>query len=119
MFRGEVWQMSTAVTPKQENPITRMVVILSSDALGTLPIKVVVPLTAWKEDYASAPWMVRLPPVLHSGLESPMAADVLQIRSVSTARLIKRLGELPDSFTDSLTRAVTLVLEGTRVSSIT
>lgn len=91
---------------------SRKVVILSSDAMGVLPLKVVVPLTPWKEGYASAPWMVRLPPVLHSGLESPMAADALQVRSVSSARLTKRLGELPESHITQITAAISIVLEG-------
>ncbi len=112
MFRGEVWQMSMAKPLVSSEGDTRMVVILSSDAMGALPLKVVVPLTPWKEGYASAPWMVRLPPVLHSGLESSMAADALQVRSVSTVRLIKRMGELPDGFITQITGAISLVLEG-------
>lgn len=112
MFRGEVWQMSLDNAAASDSGDTRKVVILSSDAMGVLPLKVVVPLTPWKEGYASAPWMVRLPPVLHSGLESPMAADALQVRSVSSSRLIKRLGELPNSLVAQIAGAVSLVLEG-------
>jgi mRNA interferase MazF len=112
MFRGEVWQMSVGNTSLSTQGDTRKVVILSSDALGALPLKVVVPLTPWKEDYTSAPWMVRLPPVLHSGLESPMAADALQVRSVSSVRLVKRLGELPENHINQIAAAISLVLEG-------
>jgi mRNA interferase MazF len=112
MFRGEVWQMSLMAGSKSENTNSRTVVILSSDALGALPLKVIVPLTPWKDEYSSAPWMVRLPPVLHSGIEIPMSADTLQIRSVSTARLVKRLGELPDPYIDVIAGAVSLILEG-------
>lgn len=112
MFRGEVWQMSVGKSAASVEGDMRKVVIVSSDALGALPIKVVVPLTSWKDDYASAPWMVRLPPVLHSGLESPMAADALQVRSVSSARLVKRLGELPENHINQIAAAISLVLEG-------
>jgi mRNA interferase MazF len=111
MFRGEVWQMSMAGKARQEEAVTRTVVILSSDALGAVPLKVVVPLTAWKEEYASAPWMVRLPPVLHSGLESPMAADALQVRSISNSRLVKRLGEIPEGFVNLISTAVSVVID--------
>jgi mRNA interferase MazF len=115
MFRGEVWQMSLADKATQGEEPFRMVVILSSDALGALPLKVVVPLTPWKDEYASAPWMVRVPPVLHSGFEIPKAADVLQVRSVSSSRLMKRLGELPEPFLDEMAEAVSLILKGKRV----
>lgn len=112
MFRGEVWQMSVGKSPSAAEGDLRKVVIVSSDALGAVPLKVVVPLTPWKDDYTSAPWMVRLPPVLHSGLESQMAADALQVRSVSTSRLVRRLGEFPDSHVDQIAAAVSLILEG-------
>jgi len=111
MFRGEVWQMSVDTLREGAESDSRKVVIVSSDAMGVLPLKVVVPLTPWKEDYVSALWMVRIPPVLHSGLEIPMAADALQVRSVSTARLTKRLGELPDAHVAQITAAVSIVLE--------
>ena len=113
MFRGEVWQLSMSTRQRSvEAGVGRMVVIVSSDALGALPLKVIVPLTPWKDEYARAPWMVRLPPVLHSGLEFPMAADALQVRSVSTARLTRRLGELPDDLVDQVAAAVALVMQG-------
>ena len=112
MFRGEVWRMSLTKKASEDEGHSRLVVIVSSDALGALPLKVVVPLTSWKEEYASAPWMVRVPPVLHSGLEEAMSADALQVRSVSSARLVKRMGELPDSFVKQIASAVTLILEG-------
>ena len=111
MFRGEVWRMSLAAKPSTDPEDGRSVIVLSSDALGALPLKVVVPLTPWKDDYAAAPWMVRVPPVLHSGLETPMAADALQVRSVSSARLVRRLGELPDRVLDQVAAAVGLVIE--------
>ncbi len=112
MFRGEVWRMSLAQNPGEAAETNRLVVILSSDALGSLPLKVVVPLTLWKNDYASAPWMVRVPPVLNSGLEAAMAADALQVRSVSNARLMSRLGELPGRVLDQVAAAVSVVIEG-------
>jgi len=54
--------------------------------------------------------MVRLPPVLHSGLNEAMAADVLQVRSVSTVRLHTRLGSLPQRLTDQIAAALGEVL---------
>ncbi len=118
MFRGEIWQMKLSPNPKEGQAETRLVVILSSDALGALPLKIIVPLTSWRDEYQSAPWMVRIPPVLHSGLEQPMAADALQVRSVSTSRLLTRLGEIPDYFVNSIAEAVDLILQGGRIAGV-
>jgi mRNA-degrading endonuclease toxin of MazEF toxin-antitoxin module len=55
--------------------------------------------------------MVRVPPVLNSGLEGVMAADALQVRSVSIARLTGKLGSLPDRITDQVSAAVGEIIQ--------
>lgn len=108
MFRGEVWEMVGPAGGGERIP--RKVIILSSDALGTIPLRVVVPLSRWHPKYARAPWIVRVPPVLNSGLEDAHAADALQMRSVSISRLATKLGELPDAITSEISRAAALVI---------
>ena len=53
MNRGEVWRLSPGTKPTGAGE-GRLVVILSSDALAVLPLRVVVPLLAWREDFAAA-----------------------------------------------------------------
>ena len=108
MFRGEVWEMAGA--GKGTRSIPRVVVILSADALGSIPLRVVVPLTPWKDKYKPAPWIVRIPPVLNSGLEEPHAADALQVRSVSISRLTRRLGELPETIISEIAISIGMVV---------
>ena len=106
MNRGEVWQLAVDSAAGEGAAEQRLVLILSSDALAVLPLRVVVPLVEWRETFAATPWMVRVPPVLNSGLTQVMAADALQVRSVSTARLSGRLGSLPERITGSVAQAV-------------
>lgn len=108
MFRGEIWELSAR--KGKQGGVARTVVILSADALGTIPLRVVVPLSPWKEKYSAAPWIVRVPPVLNSGLEAAQAADALQVSSVSISRLERRLGEIPEAITGEISRAVGLIL---------
>lgn len=108
MNRGEVWRLRLDPVGNEAAPL-RMVLILSSDAMAVLPLRVVVPLVEWRESFSSAPWMVRIPPVLNSGLTTAMAADALQVRSVSTARLNARLGSLPGRVTDEVAAAITAI----------
>ena len=109
MNRGEVWRLALDDTAAGEGGM-RLVIILSSDALAVLPLRVVVPLVAWRDAFSAAPWMVRVPPVLNSGLDGVMAADALQVRSVSTARLKTRLGSLPERITAQVAAAVSEVI---------
>ena len=70
--------------------------IVNDDAIGILPLKVIVPITEWKDRYATAPWMVRVEPDAENNLDKTSAADAFQVRSVSQQRFIRRLGKLSD-----------------------
>lgn len=41
---------------------TRPAVIVNDNVLGKLPLKIIVPITEWKEKYEIAPWLVKLEP---------------------------------------------------------
>jgi mRNA interferase MazF len=94
MRKGEVWLINLDPTLGAEIQKTRPAIIVNEDAIGILPLRVIVPLTDWKEHYQIAPWMVRIDPNPSNGLRKPSAADAFQIRSVSQARFINRLGRI-------------------------
>jgi len=111
MHRGEVWLVNLDPTIGSEIQKTRPAVIVSSDAVGILPIKVIVPFTDWKERYEIARWLVRIDPDPENGLTKPSAADALQIRSVSEQRLVRRLGALQLQQVEQIIEAVRKVLQ--------
>jgi mRNA interferase MazF len=82
MHRGEVWFINSDPAIGSEIKRTRPAVIVNDDAIGILPLKVIVPITEWKDRYAVAPWMVRLEPDLENSLDKPSAADAFQGRPV-------------------------------------
>jgi len=67
-------------------------IIVSDDALGKLPLKVIVPITDWKDKYEIAPWMVKIAPNPKNGLTKNSSADCFQVRSVSQERFVKKIG---------------------------
>jgi mRNA interferase MazF len=95
MRRGEVWFINLDPTVGAEIKKTRPVVIVSDDAIGILPLKVIVPVTEWKDRYAVAPWLVRLGPDAENGLDKPSAADAFQVRSVAQKGLSGDWGDFP------------------------
>ena len=111
MQRGEIWLVNLDPTVGSEIRKTRPAVIVSSDLIGILPLKVIVPLTEWKERYAQAPWMVRIDANDQNGLSKTSAADGLQIRSVSHQRLVKKLGVLPQIQVAQIVQAVLNILQ--------
>ena len=59
MQRGEIWIINLDPTIGAEIKKSRPAVIVNDDAIGILPLKVIVPITEWKGHYAAAPWLVR------------------------------------------------------------
>jgi mRNA interferase MazF len=111
MQRGEIWLVNLDPTIGSEIQKTRPAVIISSDLVGILPVKVIVPFTGWKDRYGQAPWMVQIEPDKKNGLTKSSAADALQIRSVSQQRLVQKLGSLSSAQVTKILQAVITVLQ--------
>jgi mRNA interferase MazF len=94
MQKGEIWLINLDPSIGAEIKKTRPAVIISEDSIGVLPLRIVVPITEWKERFSIAPWMVKIEPSSENGLNKPSAADAFQIRSISTQRMVRRLGKI-------------------------
>ncbi len=110
MLRGEVWLINLDPAIGSEIKKTRPAVIVNDDAVGMLPLKVIVPITEWKDRYAVALWMVRLESDSENGLDKPSAADAFQVRSISQARFVRQLGKLSGTAMQEITKALAVVL---------
>jgi len=109
--RGEIWQVNLDPTVGAEIQKTRPVVVISSDAVGVLPIKLVAPLTEWKDYLARNVWHVKVTPDSMNGLAKTSAVDTLQLRGVDTQRFIQRLGKVSPSVMRSIVAAIAAVIE--------
>jgi mRNA interferase MazF len=110
MNQGEIWLINLAPTVGAEMNKTRPAVIVNDDRLGRLPLKVVVPITDWKEHYSVAPWMIAIDPSSQNGLVKKSSIDCFQIRSVSKNRLIKRMGNITFSELLQVQEGITKVI---------
>jgi mRNA interferase MazF len=110
MRRGEIWLVNLEPTIGAEISKTRPAVIFSRDTVGRLPLKVIVPITEWKEPYSLIRWFVQLEPSAENGLSKLSAADTFQVRSVSRERLIRQLGNLSDIVMEEIANALAIVL---------
>ena len=110
MKQNEIWLINLDPTVGAEIRKTRPAVIVNDNVLGKLPLRIIVPITDWKEKYSIAPWMIKIDPSISNGLTKTSTADCFQIRSISQARFIKYLGELSDSELDEIRLALAKVL---------
>ena len=109
--RGEIWRVSLDPTIDSEIRKTRPVVVVSSDAIGALPIKLVAPLTEWKDYLAQNIWHVKVAPDSTNGLTKISAVDTLQLRGVDTQRFVQKLGSVSPSVMRSIVAAIAAVIE--------
>lgn len=93
MRRGEIWLINLDPTVGAEIAKKRPALIVSAPGVGKLPLRIVAPITNWKEHYQLVPWMVRLSGDAHTGLDKDSSADCFQVRSISEKRMIRKIGE--------------------------
>ena len=109
--RGEVWLVNFDPTLGTEIRKIRPAVVISSNNIGILPIKLVAPITDWKDWYAGNLWHIKLTPNSDNGLSKDSSVDSLQLRGVDLQRFIRQLGSLSAEEMNSITIAIVTVIE--------
>jgi len=103
--RGEVWLVDFDPAVGAE---IRKLRPASVDAVGRLPLRLVVPVTDWKPSYVGYPWFVELPASPRNGLSKHSGADAFQTKSISENRFVRRLGEVTAAQLDEIAEAIAL-----------
>ena len=109
--RGEIWLVNVDPTVGTEIQKTRPAVVMSSDAVGRLPIKLVAPLTDWKEYFAPNIWHLRIDPDPINGLTKASAVDTLQLRGMDRQRFIRKLGDVTPAMMEAIVLAIAAIIE--------
>ena len=109
--RGEIWRVNFDPTIGSEIKKTRPAVVISSDAVGKLPVKLIVPVTNWDEVFAQNFWHIRIEPDSLNGLSKTSAADALQIRCADRQRFIEKMGRVSPAILEEIVAAVAAVVE--------
>ena len=111
MRQGEIWEINLSPTIGAEIKKKRPAVIVNDDAIGILPLKVIAPITAWKDRYSGAIWMVRVEPDNENKLKKSSAIDTFQIRSISTKRFLRKVGSVSSLVSDEIKMAIKAVID--------
>ena len=106
--RGDIWLIDFDPSVGAEIRKVRPAVVISLDTVGRLPLRLVVPITDWKPQYANYPWFVEIPATPTNGLTKDSGADAFQTKSVSLSRFVDRLGEVTSAQLDEIAEAIAL-----------
>jgi mRNA interferase MazF len=110
MNQGEIWLVDLDPTVGAEMNKTRPALIINDNRVGKLPLKIVIPITGWKEHYSIAPWMIKIEPNEKNGLAKISSLDCFQIRSVSQERLKEKIGKITPDEVDKVQEGIIKVL---------
>ena len=111
MRQGEIWEINLSPTVGAEIKKKRPAVIINDDAIGILPLRVIVPITEWKDRFQGAIWLVRIEPDNENKLMKPSAIDTFQIRSVSTKRFLRKTGLVSSNVLNAIKTAIKAVID--------
>jgi mRNA interferase MazF len=109
--RGEVWRVELDPTRGSEIQKTRPVVVVSSNAMNGLPIRMVVPITSFQERHLKRLWSVPIEATRGTGLDGKSTLMPEQIRCVSLERFVRLKGSVPPFAMEELEAALKIVLD--------
>jgi len=111
MRQGQIWEINFSPTVGAEIKKKRPAVIINDDAIGVLPLRVIVPITEWKENFYGAVWIVKIDPNSYNNLTKSSAIDCFQIRSILTRRFLRKIGSVSPKILNEIKAAVKAVID--------
>jgi len=110
--RGDIWLVNFEPTEGTEIKKKRPAVVISSDSIGKLPIKLIAPFTGWQASFTNSIWHVKIVPDSTNNLRKTSSVDALQVRGVDVKRFIPpKLGVLSQDQIEEIISALAAVVE--------
>jgi mRNA interferase MazF len=109
--RGEVWLANFDPTVGAEIKKIRPAIVISSDGVRKLPIKLIAPITDWKEYFNNNIWHIKIEPDDNNGLTKVSAVDVLQLRGMDIKRFIRKIGNISPLLIEEIVMAIAAIVE--------
>jgi len=94
--QGEIWMVE--FFPKVGSEITKLrpAIVVNHNEIGRLPLKIIVPITDWKNNYAYYPWMLKIEVDNLNGLSKISAIDCFQIKNFANERFVEKIGNIDE-----------------------
>lgn len=110
-LRGDIWYVKLDPTTGNEIKKTRPAVIISSDGIQDLLVKLIVPIRGWKASDENTYWCVPLEHSIRNGLAKKSTADVAQTRCISVERLDSKIGTVSLEQIEDIVSALAAIID--------
>lgn len=109
MKAGEVWNVDFTPQVGDEIRKVRPAIIVNHNSIGSLKLKIVIPLTDGLRSKKS--WHVEINPSRQNGLDKVSMADCFQIKSISESRFVNKRGVLSQFDMEEVKLCMMVVLD--------
>lgn len=92
--QGEIWMVNFEPSVGNEIQKLRPAIVVSNNSSGRFGLRIVVPITQWKEYYVDFPWIIELGHTLENGLKKKSSIECFQIKSFAEERFSNKVGEI-------------------------
>lgn len=106
-----MWLVDFDPTVEAEMKKKRPAVVINTDNVGRLPLRLIAPITDWKPYFINDIWQVRIEPDSTNGLTKVSSVDTLQVRGIDTQRFIHPIGKVSDSKMEEIILAIGIIIE--------
>lgn len=92
--QGEIWMVHFEPSVGSEIQKLRPAIVINDDRIGRFGIKIILPITEWKEYYKNYPWIIKVIPDNTNGLSKDSSIECFQIKSFATDRFETKVGQI-------------------------
>jgi mRNA interferase MazF len=92
MKQGEIWDINLGKNHETDGGAKCPVIVINDDTISILPVRIIVPLTKWQDEFADAIWLIRVDPNNENNLGRTSAVDAFQMHTIPITRFIRRIG---------------------------
>lgn len=110
-LRGEIWWVDLEPTVGAEIQKERPALVISSDSVGTLPIRLIAPITEWKPKFSKNLWHTKIEPDTNNKLDKVSAIDALQVRGVDIIRFAGLIGRASTQIVEEVINSLVIVVD--------
>ena len=93
--QGDIWLINFDPSVGGEIQKQRPAVVINDDRLGRFGLRIVIPITEWKNYFSDYPWIIKIESSAENGLRKTSGIECFQIKSFSEKRFVKKLGTIP------------------------
>ncbi|MEB3342881.1 type II toxin-antitoxin system PemK/MazF family toxin [Okeania sp.] len=106
-----MWLTNFDPTVGAETKKIRPTIIISSDGIDRLPIKLIAPITDWKNSLENDSWHIKIEPNLANNLTKVSTVDILQIRGIDLQKLVKKIDICSGKIMKKISIGIALLVE--------